>query len=166
MTFAALSPGVSVFLDANTLTYHFQPHPVFGPACSALLERIERQELRGLTSTHVLTETAHRLMTMEACMEFGWPFAGIAQRLKRHPTEVKRLVRFRRAIEEIPRYGVEVLTVLPELLEAGAAISQETGLLSNDALLVAVMRHHSLSHLASHDADFDGVPGLTRYAPV
>jgi len=27
------------------------------------------------------------------------------------------------------------------------------------------MQHHRLIHLASHDADFDTVAGLTRYAP-
>ena len=166
MTFADLLPGEAVFVDANILTYHFQPHPVLGPVCSNLLERIEHQELRGLTSSHVLTEVAHRLMTMEACATFGWPFAGIAQRLKQHPTEVRRLVRFRRALEEVPRYGIEVLAVPPQLVAVGTAISQETGLLSNDALLVAVMRHHDLNCLASHDADFDRVPGLLRYAPV
>jgi predicted nucleic acid-binding protein len=38
--------------------------------------------------------------------------------------------------------------------------------LSGDALIVAFMRHHGLTHLASHDADFDRVPGLTRYSPA
>ena len=40
------------------------------------------------------------------------------------------------------------------------------GLLSNDALIVAVMQANGLTRLASHDADFDRVPGLTRYAPA
>jgi predicted nucleic acid-binding protein len=35
-----------------------------------------------------------------------------------------------------------------------------------DALIVAVMQRHGLVVLASHDADFDRVPGLTRYAPA
>ena len=35
-----------------------------------------------------------------------------------------------------------------------------------DALAVAVMRGHGLTLLASHDADFDRVPGITRYAPA
>jgi hypothetical protein len=34
MTFADLVAGDAVFVDANTLTYHFQPHPVWGPACT------------------------------------------------------------------------------------------------------------------------------------
>ena len=42
----------------------------------------------------------------------------------------------------------------------------EYELLSGDALIVAVMQANGLSHLASHDADFDRVSGLTRYAPI
>ncbi|HEX5445241.1 MAG TPA: PIN domain-containing protein [Pirellulales bacterium] len=47
-----------------------------------------------------------------------------------------------------------------------ALISQQHGLLSGDALIVATMRHFGLALLASHDADFDRVPGLTRYASI
>ena len=81
MIFADLVAGDSVFVDANTLVYHFQPHPVFGLACTDLVERIEHQNLVGFTSTHVLSEMAHRLMTMEASALFGWPFAGIGSEL-------------------------------------------------------------------------------------
>ena len=35
-----------------------------------------------------------------------------------------------------------------------------------DALSVALMQAHSLTKLASDDADFDRVPGITRYAPA
>ena len=40
MIFADLVAGDAVFVDANTLTYHFQPHAVWGLACSDLLQRI------------------------------------------------------------------------------------------------------------------------------
>ena len=50
MTFADLVAGDAVFVDANTLTYHFQPHPVWGPPCNDLLQRIANQELAGFTS--------------------------------------------------------------------------------------------------------------------
>ena len=166
MTFADLPAGAAVFVDANTLVYHFQPHPVLGAVCTDLVERIERQELAGFTSTHVLSEMAHRLMTLEACLRFGWPFAGIAQRLRQHPAQVQTLTRFRQALQEVPRLGVRILTISPHLIDAAAAVSQSTGLLSNDALIVAVMQANGLTCLASHDADFDRVPGLTRYAPA
>src|SRR5207249_11378727 len=85
MTFAALLRGESVFVDANTLVYHFQPHPIFGPACQQLLARVENQELLGFTSTHTVTEVAHRLMMMEAAALPGWKPAKVEQRLQQQP---------------------------------------------------------------------------------
>ena len=166
MIFADLPQGESVFLDADTLVYHFQPHAVFGAACTDLIERIEHQELAGYSSTHILSEMAHRLMTLEACARFGWPYAGIAQRLRSHSAQVKTLTRFRQAVQEVAGCGIRVLTIRPDLPDAAAALSQQTGLLSNGALIVAVMQAHGLTNLASNDADFDGMPGLTRYGPV
>jgi len=39
-------------------------------------------------------------------------------------------------------------------------MSMQLGLLTEDALVVAVMRQQGLQALASHDSDFDRVPGL------
>ena len=61
--------------------------------------------------------------------------------------------------------GIQLLTIAPSLIATAAAVSQQTGLLSNDALIVAVMQQHGLTELASHDTDFDRVPGVTRYSP-
>ena len=64
MIFADLPNGAAVFLDANPLVYHFGPHPLLGPPCSELIQRIENRELFAFTSTHVLSEAAHHLMTL------------------------------------------------------------------------------------------------------
>jgi predicted nucleic acid-binding protein len=165
MTFADLLAGEPVFLDANTLVYHFTLDPVFGPPCGQLLQRIENGQVPGFTSTHILSEMAHRIMTIEAVAVFGWPVAGIARRLGQHPGQVQQLAGFRRAVEWVLQSQIQVLTIAPPLIAAAAAVSQQTGLLSNDALIVAVMQANGLTRLASNDADFDRVPGLTRYAP-
>jgi predicted nucleic acid-binding protein len=166
MRFEDIPPGASVFIDANTLIYHFGPDPDFRPACQALLERFASQDLVGFTSAHVVSNVAHRVMTLEAIDRFGWPAAGVARRLLRHPDNLRQLTRFRQLVDEIPGFGIQVLPITMPLVSAAAAISQEQGLLSGDALVVAVMREHGLVNLASHDADFDRVPGLTRYAPA
>ena len=166
MIFADLLLGEAVFLDANTFVYHFAPHPVFGSPCTQLLDRAGRAEIQAFTSTHMLSEVAHRLMAFEAAAVLGWPQAKIVQRLKQHPNELQKLKDFRQAIEDIPGLGVQMLTIPPHLVAAAAVISQQTGLLSNDALIVAVMNHYGLNKLASNDADFDRVPGLTCYAPT
>ena len=51
------------------------------------------------------------------------------------------------------------------LMAAGPPLSQQLGLLTNDGLVVAVMAN-GLTRLASNDADFDRVPGITPYAPA
>ena len=70
-------------------------------------------------------------------------------------------------MEKVPQLGIQVLDQCrPTLVAAAAVVSQQHGLLSNDALIVAVMQANGLTCLASNDADFDRVPGLTRYAPA
>jgi predicted nucleic acid-binding protein len=166
MIFQDLALGASVFLDANILLYHFTADAKFGAACTELVERIERQELAGFTSTHVLSEVAHRLMAIEAARRFTRPYAGIGYWMKKHPAEVQQLSQFRQALQKVPRYRIQVMTISAHLLDMAGAVSQQTGLLHNDALIVALIQANALTLLASNDTDFDRVPGLTRYAPV
>lgn len=165
MTFADLSAGESIFLDANPLVYHFAPDPLFGPACNQLVARAGNGDILAFTSTHVLSEVAHHLMTLEASALFGWT-SKVVGHLKQQPSAIQKLTTFRQAIENTPQLSIQVLTVPTGLIATAAAISQQCGLLSNDALIVALMQANGLNHLASNDADFDRVPGLTRYAPV
>jgi predicted nucleic acid-binding protein len=123
--YADLPAGSSVFLDASVLIHHFEPNPAHGPASTTFLERIENQELVGYVSTHIVSEIAHRLMTIEAMQAFGWPSAGIALRMRNHPTQVQSLQRFRQAIQEIPLFAIRMLTVDPASLDQAAGISQQ-----------------------------------------
>jgi predicted nucleic acid-binding protein len=166
MIYSDLPAGATVFVDAGPFIYHFEPNPIFGPASTDMLERVENQEIGAATTTHILSEVAHRLMTLEAMQVYGWKSAGIALKLRNHPNEVRMLSRFRRALQEIALFGIRIVTIDAAWLDAATAISQQTGLLHNDALVVAAMQAHSLTQLASADPDFDRVPGFTRYAPA
>ena len=166
MTFADVPTGASLFIDANTFVYHFMPHPTLQAACSALLARIAQRDVFAGTSTHVLNDVAHRVMTTEAVAKLGWPLAGIAQRLRRHPAEIMQLSLFRRAIDDINQFGVQIIVPPASINAAATTISQQYGLLSGDALIVAIMQQFGLSSIASHDSDFDRVPWITRYAPA
>ncbi len=166
MTLDQVPAGAHVFVDANILVFHFQPHPGFGPMCQRLLERIERQDIEGYTSTNLLGELAHRLMVIEAGALPGWAGAKVLNRLKQHPGVVQQLTLFQTAVESVLQSKIRVLTISPILMSTAAALSRQHGLLTNDAVILALMQAHRLTHLASHDAHFDGLPGLTRYAPV
>ena len=117
-----------------------------------------------MTSTHVLSEVAHHLMVLEAASLFGWT-SKVVNRLKQQPAEIAKLINFRRSIEANAQLPIQVLTIQRDLIVAAAGLSQQHGLLSNDALIVAVMQARGLTNLASNDKDFDRVPGITRYGP-
>ena len=78
MIYSDLPAGSTVFIDAGPFIHHFEPNAIFGPASTDMLERIENQEISAVTTTHILSEVAHRLMTLEAMQTFGWKSAGIA----------------------------------------------------------------------------------------
>jgi predicted nucleic acid-binding protein len=107
----------------------------------------------------------HRLMTIEACSTFGWPYKGIAQRLASHPTEIAKLSKFRRALDDAVAFGLHVLPVLPLHVSQAADLTVLHGLLYNDALIVALMQDRGIQNLASADTDFDRVPTIARYGP-
>src|ERR1043165_7242122 len=166
VTFDDIPQGAAIFIDANLLVYAFTLDPTYGPACQRLLNRIENGDFQGFTSAHVVSEVSHRLMTLEAIALFSRSATGMANWLRRPPAEVQQLRRHRQAIDELTLVPATILPVSGSNVSRAADLSIQHGLLTNDALIVAVMQAHGLTHLASHDADFDRVPGLSRYAPV
>ena len=88
-----------------------------------MIERIARGELSGFTSSHFLSSVAHRLMTIEACDTFNWPYTSIAQRLNQHHAQIPRLTKFRQAVESVPTFGVQVFPVTASDVPKAAEIS-------------------------------------------
>lgn len=166
MILANAPAGATLFVDANVLLFAMTRHPVHGPVCEKFFDRVENQELIAVTSTDAVGDVLHRVMAIEAADRFGWPWQGIANRLRRHPNEVMTLVRPRRVMDEINASRLMIVPVAAAIVSASVDVSMQTGLLQGDALIVALMRDQGLTQLASLDADFDRVPGLTRYSPA
>lgn len=166
MTFDQIPPGATLFLDANPLVYHFTSDPKYGAPCTKLAQRLEQRLLLGFVSSHVLADVIHRVMTIEAIAATGWPKAGIAARLRKHHDQIPKLVLFEQVMASVSPLGLGVIPITESLLGDTVRISKQHELLVGDALVVAVMQANALTNLASSDADFDRVPGITRYAPA
>lgn len=166
MTLDQIPSGASVFVDSNILVYHFQPHPTLGAICNRLIERIERQDLKGFTSAALLGELAHRLMVIEAAALPGWAGGKPTNRLKQQPGTIQQLALFQTAVDTVLQSKIQVFPVAGANVSTAVTLCRQYALLTNDALILALMRHHNLTMLASHDSDFDAVPGITRYAPA
>lgn len=166
MTFQSIPSNSRVFFDANTLIYHFTNDPTYGAACSSLFRRIAQNDLEGVASADVVSDMAHRLMTIDAMITFGWPVAGIASRLRKNRQQIRGLTLHLNAIKAVERAGFTVLPLKIDQVKDAADISRNHLLLSGDARIVAIMQANGLTQLASHDSDFDAVPWLIRFSPV
>jgi predicted nucleic acid-binding protein len=153
-----------VAIDANIFIYHFTQSPLTA-ACTAFLQRVEAGELCGYTAVATLAEVAHRLMLLEAIRTLGLTPRMAVRFLKEHPTHVAGLTEYRQALNAIPGFGVTVVPVTLAHLAAAQALCEQEGLLTNDALLVAVTQALGLTDLASNDPDLARLPGLTLWQP-
>jgi predicted nucleic acid-binding protein len=86
--------------------------------------------------------------------------------LKKHHGEIPKLSLYQEATAKVGQLGIQVLAVSEQLVLTATGLSQQLELLTDDALIVAIMRHQDLTKLASADDDFDRVPGITRYGPA
>ena len=161
---ASVPPSRHLFIDANIFIYHFTQSPLTA-ACTAFLQRVEAGEILGSTSVVTLTEVAHRLMLLEAIRTFGLAPRTAVKHLKEHPPLVTQLTQYRIATAAIVAFNVTVVPVTPEHLLIAQQHCAQHGLLTNDALMSAVMYTLGLADLASNDPDLMLIPGLTIWQP-
>jgi len=166
MTFDDIAAGSAVFLDSNTLIFHFTAHPKYGAACTRLLDWIEQRKIEGFCSAHVLAAVVHRLMTIEAMNLLGWPPTRLAARLKKHHDEIPKLGVYQAALGRVAQLGIRVVPLTENAIVSAANLCRQFELLTNDAIIVAIMQQNSLQQVASLDGDFDRVPGIIRYSPA
>ena len=100
MIYPDVPAGTTLFVDAGPFIHHFEPNAVCGPASTDMLERIENQDISAVTTTHILSEVAHRLMTLEAMQAYGWKAAGIAPKLRNHPNDFAKVYAETSAFEQ------------------------------------------------------------------
>lgn len=162
MRLADFPSGASLFFDANCLLYHFLDT---SPICTYTVHRAELGEIRAFTSTSVAAEVRHQLMVLEASRRFTLPLRSVISYLRRHPHRIKELRACVQAIESLRLLRIEMLPTSAEVFLASQRIGEDYGLLTTDAIIVAEMRTFGLVHLASNDADFAHVPGLTLWRP-
>lgn len=158
-----LSPGTRIFIDSNIFIYHFLG---LKEPCSQLLDRIEHKELMGFTSVVVLSEVLHRLMIAEAIEQYGLTPRKAVVYLKSHPHRVKTITRAHQAVNAISRMNITVWPLTRKILTIAQQIIHQHGLLTNDAINLATMRHYKIPLVASNDTDFERIEGTQLWKPA
>ncbi|MCD6369330.1 MAG: type II toxin-antitoxin system VapC family toxin [Thermoproteales archaeon] len=162
---ARVPKGTSIFVDANIFHLYLRGPKPIRDICTEFLERIEKGELKGYTSTLVLDELAYKLMLRR-----------VEELYRRNPLKV--LKENRKVVAEVAPYvekgisiilGMEelqILSVEPFHLEDFTEYMKNYSLWPRDSLHVAVMTSINCMNIASADEDFDAIPGIVRWTPV
>lgn len=162
MTLDQIPSGVRVFLDSTIFIYHFIGASI---DCRRCLERCERGEIKGVTSVTVLAEVTHRLMMMEALNRGLVSPGNVARKLRERPDIVKQLRVHQEDVEQIPLMGIDVLPLdLKGLLRSGE-LRRRHGFLTNDSLVATAALDEGLTAVASADADFERLDGVSVFRP-
>ncbi len=159
---ASIRPGAWVAIDTNILVYANQSR---SRECVNLLERCAGGDLQGIVPSPMAAELAHALMLIEA-RENNWiERGGPARALAARPDLVRRLVRYEAQMREFFAIGLRIEPAgAGDILEA-MRIQRESGLLTNDALLLAVARRLNCEAVASADKALAAAPGFAVFAP-
>lgn len=157
--------NTQVFLDTNIFLYAITEHPRFGLWCNALLDRIDRGNVKGHISVMVLNELTHRLVIGEVAQEKGLKPGRVVKYVKRHPEALDHLNSYDIVGQVEKEYGLKILSVTAEVFAEARHLMQLHRLMSNDALHLSVMRSAGIGNLITNDPDFDRVEDILVWKP-
>lgn len=161
-----LEDGSSIFIDANIFVYHFFKKSKFNPTSSNFLERAEKGEIKGVTSTSVVQEATHRMMIMEAATILpDLKTKNIVGYLKAHSDIVKKLITHQVIPEKIASFNLEIISPDINTIQRSQQMKRRYGFLSNDALSLQIMEDLKINDLAFNDSDFERVTFIALYKP-
>jgi predicted nucleic acid-binding protein len=157
--------GAEVFIDANIL--HYAVVPILPHTANVLpfIDGLRRGEFIGYLNFQSLSDAHHKTMASLAASQYQLTRSNIVGWLKSHPQAIKSLTGLAQAATMLSSLSLNLLPADSDLLAEAATIAQTHGLLTNDAIIVALMQRHGLTHLATNDDDFDRVPGITVWKP-
>ena len=160
---SSIPAGSWVAIDTNVLVYANQRR---SPECMELLKRCVSGELQGIVPFPMVAELVHALMLIEA-RENNWiDRANAARALAERPDLIRRLTRYEIQMRDFFGIGLRIEPAgAADILEA-MRIQKEAGLLTNDALLLAVARRLNCEAVASADKAIAQAPSFRVFCPA
>ena len=158
-----------IFVDANIFLLHAFDDERYGQVVTAFLTKIEGDEIEALTSSRVIDEVFFKILVQEAAAHLDKPTIWNIKRAMKDKTFVEKVYKpvseYKSYVESLVLLGMRIVDVTGTHMLMAADIGSELGLLITDAAHVAVMREQGTRHLATADADFFGIEGITTWVP-
>ena len=160
-----LPADTDCFVDTNVFVYHLVSREADGMACTEFLRRVAAGDIRAAVSMPVLADAIHKVMLAEVRARHGLDRAGLVAWIQRHRDRLAQLTETLTACDQLERLPLHVLPLDVPLLRQAMRLSAAHGLLTGDAMIVALMQRHGLTNLVTNDDDFDAVPNVTIWKP-
>ena len=162
MTLDQITQNDIVLIDANIILYALRDKSA---QCKRLIRRCVERDVYGVITSHILAEISHRLMIAEA-YEYGWiSGSNPARRLAEQPERVKVLIRYEQAVKNLLATGIRLERLEKEDFLTMLRVQRDSGLLTNDALLIACAERLRVQAIASADQHLSTVRGIILYSP-
>jgi predicted nucleic acid-binding protein len=155
-----------VYIDSNIFIYDATGHSNYGEKCKEFLRRLERMELKGITSTLTINEVLHRLTIIELAEKEDVEPRAVLRLIKETPsvlTKASNSFMFIEKLCELPNLDFVVYT--REIAFLGVILAKKYFLMSNDATHVATMKTHGITDIVTNDPDFERVEGIKVWKP-
>ena len=156
--------GSLCVVDTNVLVYAEQG---VSSQAQRFIRRCSSGEVKATLPQTVWQEFTHKLMLAEAMMRGFTSGGNPAARLASRPDAIRSLSLYKvkvRALLDLG-FGFEPC-LLPDLLDRAFALQENHGLLTNDAMVLAVALRLKADVLVSSDKAFRGVAELDVYYPT
>lgn len=151
-----------VIIDANIFIYANQSA---SNQCVKLLERCSNNEIYGILPVHILAEVMHVLMLAEA-RDLGLvKGANPAKQLSENPRKIRSLNRYESLVRDLLAIGLQLESLQREDFLTAMNLQREHGLLTNDALFLAVALRLRITSVISADSAFKNIQGIIQYSP-
>lgn len=160
MSLTKISKGTSIMLDANIIAYALLQIDPYAKSCQALIRRASRRELNAYTDAISAAAVIHRAMMVEAAERYKLNGREVVNYLKKNPEAIKQLTRYKTIPSALTRARIKILDVTYREIHASKQYRDSYGLLTNDSILLAVMKRHKLTHLVTNDKDFKHIKGI------
>ncbi len=162
MNLELLERGTPVVIDANIIIYAIQKE---SEQCRKFLRRCADDELTGILPAHILAEIMHILMIAEARDNKWITSSNPAKQLAEKPERIRQLSRYENLIKDLQAINLNIVSLEQEDFLAAMRIQREAGLLTNDALLVAIAERLRVQAIVSADKKIGLVRGKILYEP-
>ena len=162
MNLNEIKKSEAVLLDANVLVYGVLHK---SEQCTKLLRRCAERDIIGIVGLQQLAEVMHRLMMVEA-RDNGWTTGGNpAKSLSERPDRIRLMNRYSDIVKGLLASGFRFESLMAEDFSAALRLQREYGLLTNDAVFIAIADRLRIQAIASADKIFKQIQGVILYSP-